>query len=56
MVLLDLGLRKKIYFIIFYVFIEGRNYFEKSKYKCKIIVVYLVSEGNWRCIYLFDKI
>lgn len=41
MVLLDLGLRK-----IYYVFIEGRNYFEKSKYKCKIIVVYLVSEGN----------
>lgn len=50
-----LRVKKQIYTIIVHASIEGRNHFEKSKYKCKITVVYTVSEGNWRCIHLFDK-
>lgn len=50
-----LRVKKQIYTIIVHASIEGRNHFEKSKNKCKITVVYPVSEGNWRCIHLFDK-
>lgn len=34
-----LRVKKKIYSIIVHASIEGRNHFEKSKYKCKITSV-----------------
>lgn len=52
MVLSDSGSRKKIYSIIVHASIEGRNHFEKSKYKCKITSV----SSKWRKLKMYSFI
>lgn len=50
--IIRLRVKKKIYSIIVHASIEGRNHFEKSKYKCKITSV----SSKWRKLKMYSFI